>query len=33
LQAHPDGRRLPRVEAFFEFVVSEVRALKPILTG
>jgi DNA-binding transcriptional LysR family regulator len=31
--AHPDGRRLPRVEAFFEFVVSEVQALKPILTG
>jgi DNA-binding transcriptional LysR family regulator len=31
--AHPDGRNLPRVEAFFEFVVSEVKALKPILTG
>jgi DNA-binding transcriptional LysR family regulator len=31
--SHPDGRRLPRVEAFFEFVASEVKALKPILTG
>lgn len=31
--AHPDGRRLPRVKAFFEFVVSEVKTLKPILTG
>lgn len=31
--AHPDGRHLPRVEAFFEFVVAEVEALKSILTG
>lgn len=31
--AHPDGRPLPPVQAFFEFVVSEVKALKPILTG
>lgn len=31
--AHPDARQLPRVAAFFDFVVSEVDALKPILTG
>lgn len=31
--AHPDSRHLPRVEAFFEFVVAELGALKPILTG
>lgn len=31
--AHPDARHLPRVAAFFDFVVSEVDALKPILTG
>jgi DNA-binding transcriptional LysR family regulator len=30
---HPDSRHLPRVEAFFEFVVSDIGALKPILTG
>ena len=30
---HPNSRHLPRVEAFFEFVVSDVEALKPILTG
>jgi DNA-binding transcriptional LysR family regulator len=30
---HPDMRRLPRVKAFFDFVVSEIEALKPILTG
>jgi DNA-binding transcriptional LysR family regulator len=33
LLAHPDARRLPRVDAFFDFVASETDALKPILTG
>lgn len=31
--AHPDVRRTPRVAAFLEFVVDEIDALKPILTG
>ncbi len=31
--AHRDHRRTPRVAAFFDFIVSEVDALKPILTG
>lgn len=30
---HPDLRHLPRVNAFFDFVVSETEALRPILTG
>lgn len=33
LLVHPDARHLPRVEAFFDFVASEIGALKPILTG
>jgi len=33
LLTHPDARHLRRVEAFFDFVVSEVDALKPILAG
>ncbi|MBN9429594.1 MAG: LysR family transcriptional regulator [Burkholderiales bacterium] len=31
--AHPDVRHLPRVEAFVDFVVSEMDALKLVLTG
>lgn len=31
--AHPDARHLPRVTAFFEFVIQEGESLKPILTG
>jgi DNA-binding transcriptional LysR family regulator len=31
--AHPDLRRTPRVSAFFDFIVDEIDALKPILTG
>lgn len=30
---HPDARHLPRVRAFFDFIASEIDALKPILTG
>lgn len=33
LLAHRTARKLPRVEAFFEFVGAEIKALKPILTG
>jgi DNA-binding transcriptional LysR family regulator len=33
LLAHPDVRRTPGVSAFFDFIVSEIDALKPILTG
>ena len=33
LLTRPDLRRTPRVSAFFDFVVSEVDALRPILTG
>jgi hypothetical protein len=31
--AHPDQRHAPGVEAFFDFVLSETEALKPILSG
>jgi DNA-binding transcriptional LysR family regulator len=31
--AHPDRRRTPAVSAFFEFIVDEIPALRPILTG
>jgi len=30
---HPDLRRVPRVAAFFDFIVLQREALKPILTG
>ena len=33
LLAHPDVRRTPRVSAFFDFMVAEIDALRPILTG
>lgn len=33
LLAHPDVRRTPRVAAFFDFIGSEIVALRPILTG
>jgi DNA-binding transcriptional LysR family regulator len=33
LLAHPDVRRTPRVAAFFDFIIEEREALKPILTG
>ena len=31
--AHPDVRRTPRVSAFFDFIVEEIDALRPIITG
>jgi DNA-binding transcriptional LysR family regulator len=31
--AHPDVRHTPRVAAFFDFIVEEIEALRPILTG
>jgi DNA-binding transcriptional LysR family regulator len=33
LLAHPDLRQTPRVAAFFDFMLSEREALRPILTG
>ena len=33
LLVHPDLRRIPRIAAFFDFVVEEREALKSILTG
>jgi DNA-binding transcriptional LysR family regulator len=33
LLAHPDLRQTPRVVAFFDFMLSEREALRPILTG
>ena len=33
LLVHPDLRRVPRIAAFFDFVVAEREALKSILTG
>ena len=31
--AHPDLRHTPRVSAFFDFIVEEIDALRPIITG
>jgi DNA-binding transcriptional LysR family regulator len=33
LLVHPDLRRVPRIAAFFDFIVGEREALKSILTG
>ena len=33
LLAHPARRRSRQVSAFFDFIVSEIDSLKPILTG
>lgn len=33
LLCHPDARHIRRVDAFFEFVESQIAALKPVLTG
>lgn len=33
LLTHPDIRRVPRIAAFFDFIVEEREALKSILTG
>lgn len=33
LLTHPDLRQTPRVSAFFEFILNERKALRPILTG
>ncbi|WP_207485763.1 LysR family transcriptional regulator [Arenibaculum pallidiluteum] len=33
LLTHPDQRNSRRVSAFFDFIISELDALKPILTG
>ncbi len=30
---HPEACHFPRVEAFLEFIVSEIESLKPISTG
>ena len=29
----PELRRTPRVSAFFDFIVSEIDTLRPIITG
>ena len=31
--AHPDLRHTPRIAAFFDFIVENKAALKPIFTG
>jgi DNA-binding transcriptional LysR family regulator len=33
LLSHPDVRRTPRISAFFDFVIEEIEAFRPILTG
>jgi DNA-binding transcriptional LysR family regulator len=33
LLAHPDVRHTARVSAFFDFIIDEIDALRPILTG
>jgi DNA-binding transcriptional LysR family regulator len=33
LLTHPDIRRVPRIAAFFDYIVEQREALKPILTG
>jgi hypothetical protein len=30
---HPDIRRVPRIAAFFDYIIEQREALKPILTG
>jgi len=30
---HPDQRHTPRIKAFFDFILNETEALRPILTG
>jgi hypothetical protein len=30
---HPDIRRVPRIAAFFDYIIEQRDALKPILTG
>ena len=31
--SHPDRRKLPRIAAFYAFILAETAALRPILTG
>ena len=33
LLTHPDLRRVPRISAFFDFIIEERESLKSILTG
>ena len=33
LLTHPDIRRVPRIAAFFDYIIEQREALKPILTG
>jgi DNA-binding transcriptional LysR family regulator len=33
LLTRPDLRHTPRVSAFFDFIIEEIDALRPILTG
>lgn len=33
LLVHPDLRNTPRVRAFFDFVVAEIDAYRPLLLG
>ena len=33
LLCHPDNRRHDKVAAFFDFVETEIAALRPVLTG
>jgi DNA-binding transcriptional LysR family regulator len=33
LLCHPDARHIYRVDAFFEFVETQIAELKPVLTG
>jgi DNA-binding transcriptional LysR family regulator len=33
LLTHPDLRHVPRVSAFFEFIVTEIEQVRSVLTG
>jgi DNA-binding transcriptional LysR family regulator len=33
LLMHPDTQHVPRVRAFFDFVVSEIKAFRVVLAG
>jgi DNA-binding transcriptional LysR family regulator len=33
LLTHPDLRHMPRVRAFFDFIVDEIDQVRPILTA
>jgi DNA-binding transcriptional LysR family regulator len=33
LLTHPDLRQMPRVRAFFDFIIEEIDSVRPVLTA